>query len=387
MLSVPSIVCARRSTAASRQFRSVLTPARCARDVILSSFRSSTPTPSHVRFHIGTDDGDANEAGGVENDGGAGVPGNGGNGTAVNTNGQMSNGHTAGTNVPPKEVTIDVRDAPTNGVNGSRPSVQLSKSVGLEAGGGVGPSNPLHRARSVSHWHDSRISVEMHLALYIEDLMLLAPGAAGEKTGSATEGGAPSVEGVAHVAAPVAFDEDAEPDITLQHVLAGVEYLLHTRIIGSAGVGAGVGGPGGAGANPAIAEADEDGESDGETDEKKSVEAVVESTATGEDANGMPAPLASAPAAVVDEAVTSSSNSVQFPPSSLASPYFYFVSLDLALCDDLVTALCYHMRRAEKKWSLKPKPTLEATKALELFEGFFTYVYSFRVSHTPTKPP
>ncbi len=98
----------------------------------------------------------------------------------------------------------------------------------------------------------------------------------------------------------------------------------------------------------------------------------------GLDAQGMPVPLVNAPEPLVPD----SAGAMKFKPASSASsdhPYLHFVSLDLALCDDLVTALCFHMRRAQQQWSLRPKASAEAIKAMELFEGFFTYVYSFRV--------
>jgi hypothetical protein len=110
--------------------------------------------------------------------------------------------------------------------------VNFTPDTVVEMRGGVS-APPMHRAKSVSHWHDSRISVEMHLALQIEDLMMMAPGVAGEQQqGEAAQeqpqnGAAkamPVVTPSAEDAVPVEFDEDAEPDITLGHVLAGVEY-------------------------------------------------------------------------------------------------------------------------------------------------------------------
>ena len=273
-----------------------------------------------------------------------------------------------------------------------------------------------HRAKSVpSHWNDSRISVEMHLALCIEDLMLLAPGAAGtakkadQSDGASLEqrqsaraesldnsvvgqesstlvarpsGTAASME---KEALPVEFDEDAEPDITLEHVLAGVDYLLRTRIIGTALPAA---------ENKHIAEEveiDEAGEDDEQNDDEVKSNGDI---ASPDDKYSIPAPLVAAPDSQLVSAVTqnlpegaagvSALSSVALnagvgSKSKAAHPYFYFVSLDLALCDDLVTALCYHMRRAEQKWSLKPKPSAEALKALQLFHDFFRFVYSFRV--------
>lgn len=212
-------------------------------------------------------------------------------------------------------------------------------------------------ARSLSHWNDSQISVEMHLELYIGDLMMLAPELATEKE-QATAGPSDVV--------PVEFDEDAEPDVTLPHVLAGIEYLLHTRIIGNANTQADADTK-----HPIVeeeVEEDEEEEEEEEDDEKKDDRVT----------DGMPAALAAAPAQVVEKAVTSIAAPIKPASSSPAAPYFYFVSLNLQICDDLVTALCFHMRRAEQRWSIRPRPSAEAKKALQLFEGFFIYVYSFR---------
>jgi len=238
-----------------------------------------------------------------------------------------------------------------------------------------------HKAKSVSHWHDSRISVEMHLALYIEDLMMLAPGAGGDVKPGVPE--APAAGGAEHSTAQssavgsttrgadvpvVEFDEDAEPDITLQHVLAGVEYLLQTRIIG------------GAQPNPEdgqIAEGNEEDEDENPLEKKQ-----PEDNMTPAETNGLPAPLANAPPALVSAGISSTASAAAIKPASnrvqSSQSYFYFVALDLNLCDDLVTALCFHMRRAERAWSLRPKPSAEAMKALHLFHDFFRYVYSFR---------
>lgn len=313
-------------------------------------------------------------------------------------------------------IVLPSSETPVDHADGAAARDRRLSSVGSEAaprvafadtvidvnggGGGNGPAAPQHKVKSVSHWYDSRISVEMHLALYIEDLMLLAPGVAGEKEtkAAAAAGGvagpdsaaskAPgeSREGSTVVGAsttqagraadsqtmmPVDFDEDQEPDITLQHVLAGVDYLLHTRIIGSGAGGADI-----PQADGQIVEGDEEDDGDEEEQKSPSDKAAKSAPSPGMDASGMPAPLASAPTDALHSSVTPVAPFL--PKSSGAHPYFYFVSLDLALCDDMVTALCYHMRRAEKKWSLRPKASAEAIKALELFEGFFRYVYSFR---------
>ena len=373
-------------------------------DTPTSRSSTSTPTPTQVRVHFDEDDASEdqqpapstqpaavvaaavqpavevennnekkNEHTGNANSNKAAVPSTNGNGhVALSSTGSFSGASGGG------GVAIDIRDGGAANLNGAAKHPPTTKASNAAAPNHSGAPT-VHRVRSISHWHDSRISVEMHLSLYIEDLMLLAPGAAGEreKTAAAADGEKLPGGGVAEeVQAPVAFDEDAEPDITLQHVLAGVEYLLHTRIIGSANPVAG-------GPTEDIAENEDEDEVDSEEDEHAEEEKTTsppmhDPIVTGVDASGMPVPLVAAPPAVVDSAVASSSAAVAFPPASAKSPYFYFVALDLALCDDLVTALCYHMRRAEKSWSVRPKATPEATKALELFEGFFTYVYSFR---------